>query len=256
MAEIRTTSSTGGQKGVKPERLALLPRRGVDAIARVFGFGATKYADHNWRRGYEWSKSFDALFRHAFAALDGETYDEESGLPHLAHAGFHVLVLLTWLEEQGEGADNPFDDRWPAGMERARRALEAEKAEKAEERRVKMSRAMEWLRGAAPEEAEVLDHPAAVGPISKTRWIQDYDADHPRPEPLEFSFDNMPPEMLRLLLGDFSPARFIVGVEGTEDIQYPNEIHRAIWEPEVQSQREASENLAQMINDRLYNHRG
>lgn len=125
MSETRTTSSTGGQKGVKAERFSLLPRRGLAAIARVFDFGARKYDAHNWRRGYEWSKSFDALERHFQAAKDGETYDEESGLPHLAHAGFHILVLLTWLEEQGEGPDNQFDDRWPAAMERARREAEA-----------------------------------------------------------------------------------------------------------------------------------
>lgn len=119
--EIRTTSSTGGEKGVKAERHDLLPKLGIDAIARVFAFGATKYADHNWRRGYEWSKSYAAAQRHMTAFWDGETNDPESGEPHLAHVGFHVLAMLTWLAEQGEGADNPFDDRWPAGMERAAR---------------------------------------------------------------------------------------------------------------------------------------
>ena len=120
--EIRTTSSTGGQKGVKPQRHSLLPKQGLDAIAEVYAFGASKYAAHNWRRGYEWSKSYDALIRHAQAFWDGETYDEESGLNHLAHAGFHVLSMLTWFAQQGEGADNPFDDRWPAGLERIQRA--------------------------------------------------------------------------------------------------------------------------------------
>lgn len=124
MTEVRTTSATGGQKGVKPERHDLMPRRALAAIARVFGFGASKYADHNWRRGYEWGKSIAAMQRHIDAFVDGETYDSESGEPHLAHAGFHVLVLLTWLAEQGEGVDNVFDDRWPHAMERARRAVE------------------------------------------------------------------------------------------------------------------------------------
>lgn len=122
MTEIRTTSSTGGQKGVKPERHDLMPRRALAAIARVFGFGAEKYEDHNWRKGYEWGKSLASLQRHIDSFVDGDTYDEESGLPHLAHAGFHILALLTWLEEQGEGPDNPFDDRWMHSMERARRA--------------------------------------------------------------------------------------------------------------------------------------
>jgi hypothetical protein len=106
---------------VKPERLSLLPRKGLEAIARVYAFGAQKYAAHNWRRRYEWSKSTDAAMRHIAAFNDGETNDPESGLPHLAHAGFHILALLTWLEDDGEGADNPMDDRWPAALERAAR---------------------------------------------------------------------------------------------------------------------------------------
>lgn len=75
---------------------------------------------NNWRKKYEWGKSLAALNRHIDAFADGETYDPESGLPHLAHAGFHILVLLTWLEEDGEGVENPMDDRWPAALERAR----------------------------------------------------------------------------------------------------------------------------------------
>lgn len=129
MTEIRTTSSTGGEKGVKPERHDLIPVKGVAAIARVFAFGAEKYADHNWRKRYEWGKSLAALNRHIDAFADGETLDPESGLPHLAHAGFHILVLLTWLEEDGEGINNPFDDRWPAAMERMALAEAEESAE-------------------------------------------------------------------------------------------------------------------------------
>lgn len=110
MAEVRTTSSTGGEKGVKPQRYDLLPKAGLDAIAEVFAFGAEKYASHNWRRGYEWSKSYSALMRHMTAHWDGETLDPESGLPHLAHAGCHVMFMLTWLSEQGEGGE--FDDRY------------------------------------------------------------------------------------------------------------------------------------------------
>jgi hypothetical protein len=121
VTEIRTTSATGGQKGVKPERMSQLPKAGLDALARVFAFGAGKYEPHNWRKGYEWSKGRDAAVRHLLADIDGETYDPESGLPHLAHAGFHILTGLTWLAEQGEGADNPFDDRWPAVLEREQR---------------------------------------------------------------------------------------------------------------------------------------
>lgn len=107
--EIRTTSVTGGQKGVKAQRHSLLPKHGLDVIAEVFGFGAQKYDDHNWRRGYEWSKSYDALQRHLTAWWDGEDIDPESGLSHLGHAGFHILVLATWERLDGQGSQ--FDDR-------------------------------------------------------------------------------------------------------------------------------------------------
>jgi hypothetical protein len=131
VSEVRTTSSTGGEKGVKAQRHDLLPRPALDAIAEVYAFGAQKYADHNWRRGYEWGKSYAALQRHLTAWWDGEDLDPESGLSHLGHAGFHVFALLTWMAEQGSGVENVFDDRWPHGM--ARR--DADVAEVAEEPR-------------------------------------------------------------------------------------------------------------------------
>jgi hypothetical protein len=97
--EVRATDSrTGGQKGRKPQVYSLIPMRAVGKIAEVFAFGARKYAAHNWRRGYAWSWSYDALQRHLTAFWDEhEDLDEETGLPHLAAAGFHVLVLLTFL---------------------------------------------------------------------------------------------------------------------------------------------------------------
>lgn len=110
MTEVRTTSATGAEKGVKPERYDLMPKQALDALARVYAFGATKYADHNWRKGYEWSKSYAAAMRHLTAFWDGETIDAESGLPHPAHAMFHLAALLTWLEEDGEGSR--YDDRF------------------------------------------------------------------------------------------------------------------------------------------------
>lgn len=108
-AEVRTTSATGGMKGVKAQRYDLLPKAALDAIAEVFGYGADKYEPHNWRKGYEWSKNYAALMRHLTAFWDGEDTDPESGKPHLAHAGFHVMALLTHLSEHGAGST--YDDR-------------------------------------------------------------------------------------------------------------------------------------------------
>lgn len=105
--EVRSVSSTGGEKGTKDERFDLLPWGSLAKIARHFGEGAKKYDDHNWRRGYEWSKSFAALQRHLTAFWEGEDIDEETGSPHLAAAGFHILVLLEYMDTHPD-----FDDRY------------------------------------------------------------------------------------------------------------------------------------------------
>lgn len=75
MGEVRTTSSTGGQKGTKIERFDLIPAGPLAELAAHYGSGAKKYAAHQWRNGYEWSKSYAALMRHLNAFWGGEDYD-------------------------------------------------------------------------------------------------------------------------------------------------------------------------------------
>lgn len=110
MAEIRSVSTTGGEKGVKPERLSLIPVGPLLELARLYGVGAAKYDDHNWRRGYEFSKSYDALCRHLLQWWDGEDIDPEMGTSHLAAVAWHAFTLLYFLEHHPE-----FDDRPGAG---------------------------------------------------------------------------------------------------------------------------------------------
>lgn len=93
---IVTDPDTGGQKGEKPEAYALIPVEALAEIARVYGYGAKKYAPNNWRRGYAWSLSYSALQRHLNAFWSGEEIDPESSRPHLAHAAFHIMTLLTY----------------------------------------------------------------------------------------------------------------------------------------------------------------
>jgi hypothetical protein len=104
--EVRTTSATGGQKGVKPERYDLLPVEALAAVARLYGAGVQKYSEHNWRRGYEWSKSYASMQRHANQFWGGEDSDAETGQPHMAAVVFHALAILTFMQEQPR-----FDDR-------------------------------------------------------------------------------------------------------------------------------------------------
>lgn len=96
---------TGGEKGQKPERFSLIPAKALAEVARVYGYGAKKYADHNWRKGYKWSLSLDALGRHINAFQQGIDLDSESGIHHLAHAIFHCMALIEWKEIHPEMDD-------------------------------------------------------------------------------------------------------------------------------------------------------
>ncbi len=107
MTEVRTVSSTGGEKGTKPERYDLIPVEALATVARLYGKGAEKYEAHNWRKGYEWSKSYASLQRHANDFWRGVDIDEETGLPNLAAVVFHALTLLTFAQEHPG-----FDDRY------------------------------------------------------------------------------------------------------------------------------------------------
>jgi hypothetical protein len=104
--EVRTTSSTGGEKGVKPARFDLIPAGPMWEVAEHYGRGAEKYEDRNWERGYEWSKSFGAMMRHAWAFWRGEDCDPETGSHHMAAVVFHALALIEFGRTQ-----RAFDDR-------------------------------------------------------------------------------------------------------------------------------------------------
>lgn len=111
VTEVRLTDpNTGAQKGQKPQRFSLLPWVSLAAISEVYHYGATKYDAHNWRGGYPWSWSYDALQRHLSAWWEGTDKDSESGLSHLAHAGFHILSLL-YYQIRGKGTDDRYKEQ-------------------------------------------------------------------------------------------------------------------------------------------------
>jgi len=136
--EVRTVSATGGEKGVKLARFDLMPTEPLRQVAELYGKGAQKYADRNWERGYEWSKSYGALLRHVTAFWSGQDLDEHEPdcsddctqhtvMPHLASVAWHALALLEFADTHPE-----FDDRPAVGVKRAAvrehlvRELEAE----------------------------------------------------------------------------------------------------------------------------------
>jgi hypothetical protein len=107
MDEVRTVSATGGAKGAKGVELHALPRSALEAVGKVYHFGAQKYEDYNFRRGYKWSLSYDAMMRHQIAFWDGEDLDPESGLPHMAHVMWHAATLIEFMVSHPD-----YDDRY------------------------------------------------------------------------------------------------------------------------------------------------
>jgi len=86
-------------------RLDLLPVQPLLDIGQVLTFGADKYAERNWEKGFDWSRPYAATLRHLFAWWNGEDKDPETGLSHLAHAACEVMFLQEF-EHAGKGNDN------------------------------------------------------------------------------------------------------------------------------------------------------
>jgi hypothetical protein len=108
--EVRITSATGGQKGKKLAQLGAIDPKALLALAEVSGFGAEKYDAYNFMKGYDWSLSYNALQRHLLAFWAGEDTDDESGLPHLGHAAWHCLAMLSFqLRDKGTDDRPPTD---------------------------------------------------------------------------------------------------------------------------------------------------
>ncbi len=105
--ETRITSPTGGEKGMKPVQLHAMPREALWELGKVYHFGAEtkEYGDYNFRKGYRWSLSYDAMMRHMILFWDGEDRDEESGFHHMAHAAWQALTLL-FFSLTGRGTDD------------------------------------------------------------------------------------------------------------------------------------------------------
>jgi len=91
--------------------LNLLSTEALNQTAAVLQFGAQKYAEHNWRAGFAWSRPLAAAMRHLTAFNDGEDRDPESGLSHLAHAACCIMFLLEF-----EKTHPHLDDRYKPNL--------------------------------------------------------------------------------------------------------------------------------------------
>lgn len=87
-------------------RIDLVPVSAITALAAVLTFGAKKYSDRNWEKGFKWTRVYGALLRHLLLWYAGQNKDEESGLSHLDH----ILCNAAFLKEF-ETTHPELDDR-------------------------------------------------------------------------------------------------------------------------------------------------
>ena len=98
-----TTNRRAGRKddGGKP-RWSLVPLAAMQQVIAVLEYGARKYDIDNWKKVAEPdTRYYDAAMRHMTAWQEGEYRDQESKLPHLAHAACCILFLL-WFESMDQ----------------------------------------------------------------------------------------------------------------------------------------------------------
>ena len=81
--------------------------RASQAVMSIFHFGSKKYSWDNWRkaRGEDNERMLNAAMRHIVAHMRGEEYDQESGFPHIYHAGCTLMMYIdNWMAERDEQA--------------------------------------------------------------------------------------------------------------------------------------------------------
>lgn len=94
-------------------RMDLIPPECLEEVAKVLTFGANKYSDWNWAKGFKWSRLYASTLRHLYAHMRGESKDKETNISHLAHATCNLLFLM-YHELHGVGED----DRHPRPSDR------------------------------------------------------------------------------------------------------------------------------------------
>lgn len=80
------TSATGAQRESIGTKIAttLVPYELIAMAAVGLNYGAEKYAPRNFEKGLSITQLTESLKRHVWALENGEDYDAESGLPHVA----------------------------------------------------------------------------------------------------------------------------------------------------------------------------
>lgn len=100
-------------------RFDLLEPYAIEQLAKVFTYGAKKYAPNNWLKGQDWSKMIASMKRHINEFEKGNDYDfdptctdcatggctNHTGLFHMAHAAWNAMALVSYYKHRPENDD-------------------------------------------------------------------------------------------------------------------------------------------------------
>jgi hypothetical protein len=84
------------KKDAGKPRWELVPFEALEGMVRVLEFGAEKYSKDGWKElnsPEDQERIMASLLRHTFALMRGETFDPESGLPHVFHMQCNTMFL-------------------------------------------------------------------------------------------------------------------------------------------------------------------
>lgn len=100
--------ASGTKRDEGKPNLEYIPREALEGAGRAFGFGARKYAPHNFKLGLAYSRLAGAIMRHLTAFMDNEDLDPESGLSHLDHL-LSSASMLKYMEVNRKDMDDRFN---------------------------------------------------------------------------------------------------------------------------------------------------
>jgi len=99
---MSTTSNQGLRYNAGKLRWSLMDYKAMEPMIRVLMFGSQKYDDHNWKKGLDKIEILESLQRHLAGMMNGETHDNESGLPHIGHILCNAM-FYSHFEQKDEG---------------------------------------------------------------------------------------------------------------------------------------------------------
>lgn len=105
MSEEQKIDGSGKRLNAGKLQMDLVPPSAMRSLARVMGYGASKYSKWNWKKGMSHSVVYACLLRHIFAWYEGEDVDPESGLSHLDHVMANAAFLVEYNETFKQGDD-------------------------------------------------------------------------------------------------------------------------------------------------------